>query len=170
MLTHTLQRLINDERTSAKEVAELTGVSTSTVYRWIAGQSQPDFDSIRMLVRHLPDRKAQEAILGVFTQGTDWSAVCHEMELDVNHDGNVDAEDALDATIDAVKAAGSSLAAVRAAARDQRLSPDDTLELIARLNTVVNRCTVTQRVLVEVADKQRKRKLQPSPDLKLAKA
>jgi len=153
VLTHTLQRLINDERTTAKEVAELTGVSTSTVYRWIAGQSQPDFDSIRMLVRHLPDRKAQEAIISVFTQGTDWSAVCQEMELDVNHDGAVNAEDALDATIDAVKAAGQSLAAVRAAAREQRRSPAET-----------------QRILVEVADKQRRRKLQPQPDLKLAEA
>ncbi|MEM6755967.1 MAG: helix-turn-helix domain-containing protein [Planctomycetota bacterium] len=159
MLAHALQRLINDERTSAKEIAELTGVSTSTVYRWIAGQSQPDFDSIRMLVRHLPNRDAQEAILGVFVQGTTWSAVCQEIELDVNHDGQIDAEDALDATIEAVKAAGQSLAAVRAAARSQRLNPDETLELIARLNTVVNRCTVTQRVLVELADQRRKRKI-----------
>ncbi|MEM0915145.1 MAG: helix-turn-helix domain-containing protein [Planctomycetota bacterium] len=166
MLAHALQRLINDERTSAKEIAELTGVSTSTVYRWIAGQSQADFDSIRMLVRHLPNRDAQEAILGVFVQGTTWSAVCQEIELDVNRDGTVDAEDALDATIEAVKAAGQSLAAVRAAARNQRLDPDETLELIAKLNTVVNRCTVTQRVLVELAEQRRKRKI--NPGLKLA--
>jgi hypothetical protein len=162
MLATVLQRLINDELTSAKEVSELTGVSTSTVYRWIAGQSQPEFDAIRMLVRHLPNQQAQEAILGVFCQGTSWSAVLHELDLDVNHDGNVDAEDALDATIDAVKAAGQSLAAVRAAAKNHQLNPDETLELIAKLNTVVNRCTVTQRVLVELAEHRRRRKINPA--------
>ncbi|MEO0587768.1 MAG: helix-turn-helix domain-containing protein [Planctomycetota bacterium] len=167
MLAVTLQRLINDEKTSAREIAELTGVSTSTVYRWIAGQSQPDFDAIRLLVRHLPNRECQQAILDVFTQGTHWSTSCHEMDLDINRDGVVDAEDALDATIEAVRAAGQSLATVRTAARDRRLDPDDTLELMARLNTVINRCTLTQRVLVEMAEQRRKRKITP-PGLKLA--
>ena len=63
MLAKTLKRIIDKQFTSAKEISELTGVSQSTVYRWIAGQSQPDFDSVRLLVRLLPDKRAQKALL-----------------------------------------------------------------------------------------------------------
>ena len=91
MLAKTLHRIIDKKFTTAKEVSELAGVSQSTVYRWIAGQSQPDFDSVRLLVRLLPDMRAQKALLTAFTAGTDWHATHMNLELDVNHDGKVDA-------------------------------------------------------------------------------
>ena len=109
MLQKTLQRIIDQKLTSAREIGELSGVSTSTVYRWIAGQSQPDFDSIRMLVRHLPDKRAQEEILSSFLNGTEWNASRLDLELDFNNDGKIDGEDALEATIESVQAAAKSL-------------------------------------------------------------
>ncbi len=159
MLAKTLQMLIDQQLTTAKEIGELAGVSTSTVYRWVSGQSQPDFDSIRMLVRHLPNPEAQEAILAIFASGTPWTFTHAELELDVNQDGQVNAEDALDASCEAVKTAGESLMAVRAASRGKLLNSDDTLALISQLNHVVQQCTITQRVLVEMAEARRKRKL-----------
>jgi len=142
----------------------LAGVSSSTVYRWIARQSQPDFDSIRLLVRHLPNRRGQEAILQVFMAGTEWSANHQQVELDVNDDGRVDAEDALDASIEAVRAAGRSLAQVRATNQSQALDPEETLELIGQLNHVIRQCTITQRVLIEMSEQRRRRKLKLGSD------
>jgi hypothetical protein len=159
MLAKTLSELIDRKITTAREIGELAGVSTSTVYRWIARQSQPDFDSIRLLLRHLPSRAGQEALLNVFTAGTEWSASHQELNLDVNSDGQIDADDALDASIEAVKSAGRSLAQVRAASRGQLLQPEQTLDLIAQLNHVVRQCTITQRVLIELSEQRRKRKL-----------
>lgn len=159
MLAKTLSELIDKKLTTAREIGELAGVSTSTVYRWIARQSQPDFDSIRLLLRHLPSRAGQEALLGVFMAGTPWSATHQQIDLDVNRDGQVDADDALDASIEAVKSAGRSLAQVRAASRTQALDPEQTLDLIAQLNHVVRQCTITQRVLIDMSERRRKRKL-----------
>ena len=159
MLAQTLQMMIDKQWTHAREIGELAGVSTSTVYRWINGQSQPDFDSVRLLVRLLPNPQAQKALLSTFAAGTAWTFTSTQLELDVNQDGQVDAEDALDASCQTVKTAGQSLIEVRDACRGKRLTADDTIALIAQLNHVVGQCTITQRILVEMAEARRKRKL-----------
>lgn len=159
MLAKTLQRLIDEKLTTARELGELAGVSTSTVYRWIGGQSQPDFDSVRLLVRHLREPRCQEAILQVFSAGTSWEYSHQELELDVNNDGHVDVEDALDATVDTVRASADSLQCIRTAHKGTPLNAESTLEVISLLNHIMRQCTVTQRVLVQLAEEKRKRKL-----------
>ncbi|MFN3165753.1 MAG: helix-turn-helix domain-containing protein [Phycisphaeraceae bacterium] len=159
MLAKTLKRIIDKQFTSAKEISELTGVSQSTVYRWIAGQSQPDFDSIRLLVRLLPDTRAQKALLTAFTAGTDWHVTHMNLELDVNMDGKVDADDALDASCNALKTSSDTLLSVREASKGKVLSSDETLELISLLNHTVRHCSITQRILVDLAEQRKKRKL-----------
>ena len=158
MLQKTLQRVIDQKLTSAREIGELAGVSTSTVYRWIAGQSQPDFDSIRLLVRHLPDKRAQEEILSSFLNGTEWNASRMDLELDFNADGKVDSEDALEATIESVQAAAKSLGRIHGAAHHP-MTAEETLQTIALLNHVVRHCTLTQRVLIDMGEQRAKRKL-----------
>jgi len=159
MLAKTLQRIIDKSFTSAKEISELTGVSQSTVYRWIAGQSQPDFDSVRLLVRLLPDMRAQKALLTCITAGTDWHCTHMELELDVNHDGKIDAHDALDASCHALKSSSDTLITIREASKGKILSPDETLELIALLNHTIRHCSITQRVLVDMSEQRKRRKL-----------
>ena len=159
MLAKTFKRIIDKQFTSAKEISELTGVSQSTVYRWIAGQSQPDFDSVRLLVRLLPDARAQKALLTAFTAGTDWHVTHMNLELDFNMDGRVDAEDALDASCNALKTSSDTLVSIREASNGKILSSDETLELISLLNHTVRHCTITQRILVDMAEQRKKRKL-----------
>jgi len=159
MLARTLQRLIDDKLTCAREIGELAGVSTSTVYRWIGGQSQPDFDSIRLLVRHLPEARAQEALLSIFSAGTSWEFSHQELELDVNQDGQVDVDDALDATVESVRGTADSLQRIRAAHKGQPVDAEQTLEIISLLNHIMRQCAITQRVLVQLAEQKRKRKL-----------
>jgi len=159
MLSETLKRIIDTQLTSAKEIGELTGVSQSTVYRWIAGQSQPDFDSIRLLVRLLPDARAQKALLTAFTAGSDWHVTHMNLELDVNHDGKVDAHDALDASCISLKSSSETLLTIRDASKGKILTSDETIELISLLNHTVRHCTITQRILVDMAEQRKKRKL-----------
>jgi transcriptional regulator with XRE-family HTH domain len=164
MLAKTLSRMIDTGMTSAKEIGELTGVAPSTVYRWVRGESQPDFDAIRLLVRHLKNPQAVEALLSAFIAGTAWRYYNLEGELDVNKDGTIDASDALDASIEAVRSAARSLAQVRDACRDGLLPRETVIELVALLNDVIRHCSVTQQVLVHMSETRPKRKL-----LKLAK-
>lgn len=159
MLAKTLKRIIDNNFSSAKEISELTGVSQSTVYRWIAGQSQPDFDSVRLLVRLLPDARAQKAILTAFTAGSDWHVTHMNLELDVNMDGKVDADDALDASCHALKTSSDTLVSIREASKGKVLNSDETLELISLLNHTVRHCTITQRILVDMTEQRKKRKL-----------
>ena len=159
MLSKTLKRIIDKQFTSAKEMSELTGVSQSTVYRWVAGQSQPDFDSIRLLVRLLPDTRAQKALLTAFTAGTDWHVTHMNLELDINMDGKVDSDDALDASCQALKTSSETLVSIREANKGKVLNSDETLELISLLNHTVRHCTITQRILVDMAEQRKKRRL-----------
>ncbi len=159
MLTKTLNMMIEKKQTTAREIAEMAGVSTSTVYRWIAGQSQPDFDSIRLLVRHLPNKEAQELLLNTFTMGTTWQFARPELELDVNADGKIDAADALDASIEAVHSSAKNLKTLRAAFRDGKADADEVLELIHLLQHTASQCTITQQVLVHLSEKNKRRKL-----------
>ncbi len=161
MLARTLQQIIHRKQSTAREMGELAGVSTSTVYRWIAGQSQPDFDSVRLLVRHLPHPDAQEALLTVMIAGTDWNLQHTKLDLDLNHDGLVNADDALDGSVRAVRHAGDSLARIHATCGSDGTPPDaeETLALIAELGEVIKHCTITQRVLLNMAEQRRKRKL-----------
>ena len=159
MLRKTLQQMIDQNLTTAKEMGELAGVSTSTVYRWISGESQPDFDAVRLLIRLLPNRRAQELLISLFIAGTPWRSTYEDLELDVNDDGRVDADDVLDASIEAVRTAAQALAAMRKTSRKQGYSADDTIALIAQLSHIVQQCTISQRVLVELAEQRRRRKL-----------
>ena len=161
MLRETLESMLQQKLTTAKEMAELAGVSTSTVYRWVSGQSQPDFDSIRLLFRHLPNRDAQEALASAFAAGTDWQirAMAPEMDLDFNHDGRVDPFDALDSSIDAVRTAAESLDEVRIACRDGVIRKEEAIHLIQLFSQTVRQCTVTQQILLRLSERRHKLKM-----------
>lgn len=150
MLASTLTRLIEEKRTSAQQIADLTGVAPSTVYRWMSGESEPDFNAIRLLLRHLPDRSAQSALIQAFLTGTPWRVEPLESELDINHDGRIDTNDALDACILAVQSAGQSLSEVREACRDGKLGATQTGKLVGLLNEVVRECSICQQVLTRL--------------------
>lgn len=159
MLNTTLQKLIDDGLTNAKEVGELTGVAPSTVYRWLRGDSEPTFNSVRLLVRHLPHRGAQAAILNAFISATNWRFEHLEVELDVNMDGQVNATDALDATIDMMRCAAEALAGVREAGRNKSINEEEAAKLVSVLSNVIQRCTQTQRVLTHLAEARATRKI-----------
>lgn len=158
MLAGTLQQLIDEEQTSVTEIAELAGVSNSTVYRWIARRSQPDFDAVRRIIRGLPSKQAQQALLTVITSGTHWRLRDGEPSLDVNRDGKVDTEDALDAAIRVVRSAGQSLAHVRSSCSAGTVKKQDLVDLVSELNQVIEHSTVVQEVLIRLVDLREQRK------------
>lgn len=158
-LATTLQRLIDEGHTSAKEIGELTGVAPSTVYRWISGDSEPPFNSIRMLVRHLPNPAAQREILATFVAGTPWYVFESNAELDVNRDGTIDTADALDSSVDAVHAAGETLIQVREACRDGKITEIEYGTLINRINEVIRQCCTTEGVITQLKEATQKRRV-----------
>ena len=158
MLARTLQRLVREDLTNAREIGELAGVSTSTAYRWIAGESEPDFNSIRLLIRHLKKAPAQEALLAVVTTGTDYRCQRTQLDADVNQDGKVDAGDALDAAILTVHSAGESLTNVRETLADGKVDREQVVRLMGILNDVVQHSAVVQEVLLQLMEASKPRR------------
>jgi hypothetical protein len=152
MLASTLERIIEQNLTTVDEIGSLTGVSSSTVYRWMGGQSQPDFETIRLLVRHIRNPDAQRALLTAFTAGTAWQMRYQDEDLDVNGDGHIDANDALDASIRMVRSAGDSLGQIREACRESPPNETHITEAVRVLEEVIHQCCVTQGVLVRMSE------------------
>jgi AcrR family transcriptional regulator len=163
MLATTLQKLVEEGKTTVPELAELAGVSPSTVYRWLGRRSQPDFDSIRLLVRHLPDPMTQQSILALLTTGTSWRLTRHDVDLDINHDGRIDAEDALDAAIQTVYDAGEALTNVRQASSDGTISREEAFTLVRVLDEVIGHSVLVQNIMTSLVRDGRRRKLRLSP-------
>ncbi len=159
MLSRTLQRIIAKKLTNAREIGELTGKAPSTVYRWISGASEPDFNSIRLLLRHLPNPQAQQALLSMFTAGTAWQTFHVEAELDINQDGSICTEDALDATIHSINVLGDCLAHIRKTCKDGIIRPEDVVTAVAHLDEVIHHSHISRRVLVKLCERQRKGRL-----------
>jgi hypothetical protein len=126
------------------------------VYRWISGESEPDFNSIRMLLRKLPSRDAQAAILSAFVAGTPWCVSAIECDLDVNQDGKVDVNDALDACIRSVQPASESLIRLRHACRENNVTAEACVRLIALLHDVMRHSATCEQVLTRVAERRKK--------------
>ena len=158
MIAATLQKMIADGITSAKEVSELTGVASSTVYRWLNEKSQPDFTAMSMLLRQLPHKEGQQRLLAAYMAGTAWQFYQIEAEIDVNFDGKVDEEDALIASIESVRTASESLSRLRMTVDAiENNQPADSHDVIQMLNEVISHCNVVQQILIKLSDKQRKK-------------
>ena len=57
-------QLLDQKLTTLKELEEVTGRGTSTVYRWKNGESEPHYTDMRLLIRHLGSPDARRSILG----------------------------------------------------------------------------------------------------------
>jgi len=68
MIADVLRKITYQSMTSVHEIATITGRGESTVYRWINGESQPDFMSICKLANQLPSNEARQRLLDYFTQ------------------------------------------------------------------------------------------------------
>ncbi len=159
MLSTTLQQLIDDGMTTAREIGDLAGVAPSTVYRWVSGRSEPTCTQVRILIRHLPHRAAQTMLLTALTSATAWRFYHVETDLDHNHDGRVTSDDALDATIDMMRCATEAMSGIREATRGKIISPNEASKLIQILAKAIQRCTLTQNVLTHLAEKNTARRI-----------
>ena len=75
-----IRMLLDDKHTTIKEIEELTGRASSTVYRWMNGESEPHATDIRLLVRHMKSEDARQTLLSILTSDLpvviSWVVVC----------------------------------------------------------------------------------------------
>ena len=66
VISQVLSELVHQKVTSVKEIADVTGRGESTVYRWLAGQSEPEFSEMVTLMRSVASPKVRKRLVDTF--------------------------------------------------------------------------------------------------------
>lgn len=162
MISAALTNIIEQKLTTVGEISELAGVSPSTVYRWINGQTQPPYDAIRLLIRHMPDARAQRILLLYTIRGTPWQLRGPHETLDVNGDGQIDSNDALDSMIRIVRQASMSLSQIRDALREKPLTSQELMEAVETLEDVAIESCLAQQILARIQESHQRAGRRPA--------
>ncbi len=67
MFGTVIRELLDRKLTTLKELEEVTGRGTSTIYRWINDETEPHFTDVRLLVRQLEKPEAKQTLVGLLT-------------------------------------------------------------------------------------------------------
>jgi transcriptional regulator with XRE-family HTH domain len=159
MIDLVLRRMIDEKLTTVQELGDLTGVAPSTVYRWMAGQSEPDYKQLRMLLVHLPNIRAQELVLQALTAGTHWRAESEKVELDVNNDGRIDGFDALDVAIQSVQDSTDSLGRIRETCRTGKITREEVEKISDLLSRISRQSMTAEMILLNLLQQSTRKKL-----------
>ena len=146
MLAATLQRLTQSGLLDVRHAAESSGLDSSAIYKWIAGQRDPSFTNLKHVFMAL-GRDAQLAILGVMSAGTGWIHTCPPGQLDLNGDGDIDTDDALDAIIGSLDHMSDSLKKLRKLEHKTKPTDTATAELCANCDDVITRVAAAKAIV-----------------------
>ena len=159
MLNLVLRQLIEKKLTTVREIVELTGRGETTVYRWVNGKTQPDFDDMRRLLRHLPDHTARQAILSFFTSDLPVEIEWLSDDIDlVPGVGDKEKHHAFDLSLLALECMVDILGHVRHDTRNEALSSEANTEALAHIEAVMRYMTLARRALVEQGEQRKKAK------------
>ena len=162
MLSALLQKLIDDHRTSVREICELTGRGESTVYRWLAGESQPTYRDIELLVRQVKDPMAREQLVCLMLMGlpvvVEWLEGAERDQIKRSTD---DKNTVFLLTLDAMKQVTTLLDLERKLITGGAMRESDVLEMVNLINDTVRHLTATKAVLV--AQNPARRRARPLP-------
>ena len=155
MLSLILRQLIEKKLTTVSEIVELTGRGETTVYRWVNGQSQPDFDDMRRLIRRLPKQSARQAILGFFTSdlpvAIEW--LNDDIEL-IAGLGSDERHQAFDLSLLALE----SMVDILNEIRPDGQSTQAYVEALSHIEVVLRYMTLARRALIEQIEQRKKAK------------
>lgn len=145
-----IRHLLDAKLTTLKELEEVTGRGTSTIYRWMNGESEPHFTDMRLLVRHLSNPKARRTMVAMMTSdlpivvnwvGEDDFIV--EDEKGARHDGH----DVLDRTIVALECLTHVIAEEHEAVRSGEVSAASFASLVTLMDDAIRHITASKSLL-----------------------
>jgi len=162
MLCETIQRLIESHHTTVKELADVAGYAPSTIYGWLGGVSRFPADAIRAWCSRHPSITVQNAIADVMTGGrATITAPLTDDDLDVNGDGKIDLNDALDIAIGGIDHASQFLAQVRDAHVSGEVNGDTIIDIVKAETNLRRRADRARAILRHLEVNRRKAKRVP---------
>jgi hypothetical protein len=125
MIHDTLQAMHDDGDLTVPEICDLLNLGKSSAYR-LFNETELRYSQLRTLLRHARPA-ARKRLLADLISGLPVQVVEPLDDLDTNHDGRVDAWDALGQAIEAVTRAAAASAKIRDAVADGQVEEHELL-------------------------------------------
>ena len=146
-----IRHLMDQDLTTVAEIEEATGRSTSTVYRWMNDEVQPQYVDVRRLVRELPSmdarRKMVDLLMSDLPVVIDWLPDDEPGETAEFNDDERDGHEVVGRTLLALDCLTELLSAQHRAIRRQELTRQQYGELISLLDDTMRHLATSRRLI-----------------------
>jgi transcriptional regulator with XRE-family HTH domain len=151
MLGTIIQQLLERHLTTVKEIAEVTGRGRSTVYRWLGGESEPQFHDMRQLVRRLAKLEARQTLVGLLTSDLpvviNWVTDDEGFHGEDDRGNHLEGHEVLQRTLLALECVSDALSQQHEAIRRQELTPQGFTSLVQMLDSAIRHLTRSKNML-----------------------
>lgn len=153
MYGQIIRRLLDEKLTTLKELEQVTGRGTSTIYRWMRGESEPHAGDLRQLVREVRDPRAKRLIVSMLI--ADLPLVVHWIDQDQSlreqfeSRQSPDGHDVVDMSLMALAAVTELLVAERESIRTEPELTEETYTRLVRLTDDAVRYLTTSRLMLD---------------------
>ncbi len=167
MISALLQKLINQNLSSVREISEITGRGESTIYRWLGGESHPTYRDVELIVRKVANPHAREQLVCLLLAGLPVVVEWLEGAERADEQADLPAEDVtFRLTLNAMQHLTRVLDQERHLRHGGQMDHHAMMELIGLIDEVIRNLTATKAVLVDqVPRRRRARPLRPIVDL-----
>lgn len=153
-----VRQLIDQRLTTVKEIEEVTGRGTSTIYRWINGESEPHFMDMHLLIQQMADPRARRMIVGVLTSNLpvviSWIGE-DEPDESVPQERRAAGTEVLERSLVALDCLSHALTEGNEAIRRQELTKDSYIKLVSLVDETIRHLTASKNMLQRYAPVER---------------
>ena len=144
LISQVLSQLVAQKVTSVREIADVTQRGESTVYRWLSGQSEPEFSEMVTLMRSVSSSKVRKRLVDTFTKELPVRVHWLNDDATLSHSAkDQDHHDAVDLAVLAMASLVRVLVTQRPALRGKELDEQakaETIELIEVAERHLDNC------------------------------
>ncbi len=155
MFGHIIRHLLDTKQTTIKEIEEVTGRGSSTIYRWINDESDPHHNDMRLLIRHMKNPDARRNILDLLTSDLpvviNW--IADESMTDVDTGDDRGGHEVIERSLIALDCLTHALSAGNDALRRKELTKDSYVKLLSLMNETIHHLTASKNMLNKYAPK-----------------
>ncbi len=153
MFGHVIRHLLDNKLTTIKEIEEVTGRGSSTIYRWINDESDPHHTDMRLMIRHMRNPDARRTILNLLTADLpvviNWIAEDKEPEGDTGE--NRGGHEVLDRSLIALDCLTHALSEGNDALRRKELTKESYIKLVSMVDETIYHLTASKNMLNKYA-------------------
>ena len=159
MFGHIIRHLLDDKQTTIKEIEEVTGRGSSTIYRWINDESDPHHTDMRLLIRHLQNPGARRTILGLLTADLpvviNWITDDSVTDTDTGTDTDIarGGHEVIDRSLIALDCLTHALSEGNDALRRKELTKESYVKLLSLVDETIHHLTTSKNMLEKYAPK-----------------